>query len=114
MDVAGLNAVEGGAKPLASVDGRSDDHADLVEQSLSEEAAVDVAASHHTDALGPELAVQDGCGTDQVDLLLSGDNIRDAALAQVVQIGTACQLTDNISSAPTAGELPLSKAPSSA
>ena len=54
-----------------------------------------MAAAHHADALGTELAIHQGCGTGQVHLVASSHDIGNAALTQVIQIGTACQLADD-------------------
>ena len=76
----GIDAVKCCPKALAAINGRTKDHAHLVNQSHGKETAIDVAAAHHTDALGAKLAMHQGCGTGQVHVVVSSHDIGDAAV----------------------------------
>ena len=54
-----------------------------------EEAAVDMAAAHHTDAFGTEFTLHQGRGMSQIHVVTSRHNVGDAPPAQVVEISTA-------------------------
>ena len=74
-----LDAVEGGAEALTTVDGGSIKHAHFVEQSLAQETAVDVSATHHADTFAAKLILQDAERTAQVDARLARGFMYDVA-----------------------------------